>query len=102
MTRRVCRRLARVCLALLLVSALLPFAAARAEAQTAGFRILTWNVHHGFTPAEEYVFAAQVRAMVASGADVLCLQEVQTWDEFARSTVANAFTRSQTVRVTVR
>jgi endonuclease/exonuclease/phosphatase family metal-dependent hydrolase len=73
------QRALRVCLWAAFLSIALP--AASYAQSTNRFRILTWNIHHGFTPADSYQFTEQVRLMTASGADVLCLQEVQTWDE---------------------
>ena len=46
-------------------------------------RILTWNIHFG--QGDPW---AQARAIAESGADVVLLQEAQTWDEYMPSTYA--------------
>jgi endonuclease/exonuclease/phosphatase family metal-dependent hydrolase len=48
-------------------------------------RVMTWNIQHGFTAGNAYDPAGQVRVMADSGADIILLQEVQTWDEYQPS-----------------
>jgi endonuclease/exonuclease/phosphatase family metal-dependent hydrolase len=45
------------------------------------FRMMTWNIHHGYTTGNVYNLLAQVQLMVAQNPDVIALEEVQTWDE---------------------
>ncbi|HXH07671.1 MAG TPA: carbohydrate-binding protein [Vicinamibacterales bacterium] len=44
-------------------------------------RIMTWNIHFGRTLGGVFDTWGQARVMADSGADVILLQEAQTWDE---------------------
>jgi endonuclease/exonuclease/phosphatase family metal-dependent hydrolase len=42
--------------------------------------MMTWNIQHGNNASGAYDLMSQVQFMVAQNADVIALQEVQTWD----------------------
>jgi endonuclease/exonuclease/phosphatase family metal-dependent hydrolase len=44
-------------------------------------RVMTWNINNGFDASHNYLLTQQVSFMASQGADVIILQEVQTWDE---------------------
>ncbi|HXE81180.1 MAG TPA: carbohydrate-binding protein [Vicinamibacterales bacterium] len=48
-------------------------------------RVMTWNVQQGRTAGGSYDLSGQVSVMANSGADVIVLQEVSTWDEYQPS-----------------
>jgi endonuclease/exonuclease/phosphatase family metal-dependent hydrolase len=45
------------------------------------FRVMTWNIQHGFTASGSYDVYSQAQFIVSQNPDVVLLQEVQTWDE---------------------
>ena len=44
--------------------------------------MMTWNIHSGKDGSNNYVLPSQVSLMGSQNADVIVLQEVQTWDEY--------------------
>ncbi len=46
------------------------------------FRMLTWNMNSGKDPNNNYVLSSQMAFLASQNADVMVLQEVQTWDEY--------------------
>jgi endonuclease/exonuclease/phosphatase family metal-dependent hydrolase len=53
-------------------------------------RIMTWNVYQGRTRSGSYDLNGQVQVMANSGAHVILLQEVSTWNEDQPSRYKNA------------
>jgi len=49
-------------------------------ATSSTFRMMTWNIQHGYNASGVYDLLSQVQLMVAQNPDVIALQEVQTWD----------------------
>lgn len=60
-----------------------PPQAAPGAGQGGQLRVMTWNIHFGHGDP-----AGQARVIADSGADVVLLQEAQTWDEHMPSTYA--------------
>jgi endonuclease/exonuclease/phosphatase family metal-dependent hydrolase len=44
------------------------------------FRVVTWNVQHGYTPNNQHVNAEQIAFIAGLKPDVVALQEVAEWD----------------------
>jgi endonuclease/exonuclease/phosphatase family metal-dependent hydrolase len=52
-----------------------------APTASSSFRMLTWNIHHGYTASGKYDPWSQAQFIVQQKPDVVALQEVQTWNE---------------------
>lgn len=53
-------------------------------------RVMTWNIKQGRTQSGAYDLSGQVAVMANSGAGVILLQEVSTWDEYQPSKYRDA------------
>jgi endonuclease/exonuclease/phosphatase family metal-dependent hydrolase len=50
------------------------------EGETARLRVLTWNVHHGYSSSKKHVNKAQLDLVASLSPDVVAFQELAEWD----------------------